>query len=225
MGKISFSQSGEDLIIDYLFNALGITLGVYVDVGANDPVHLSNTFFFYQRNWRGFCVEPQPHLCSRLRKMRSRDTVINAGIGAKDGVLMFYEMEPDTLSTFSQDAAETYAKKGHAVKRRVELPMLSVETFINQNPEAKNIDLLSLDIEADETPIVAQLINYGVRPKVIVCETRAYSPDLNGRYEVEKVDAIRALGYDVYADTFINTIFLDKGLRERGAAGLRDENA
>lgn len=103
--------------------------------------------------------------------------------------------------------------------------MLSVETFINQNPEAKNIDLLSLDIEADETPIVAQLINYGVRPKVIVCETRAYSPDLNGRYEVEKVDAIRALGYDVYADTFINTIFLDKGLRERGAAGLRDENA
>lgn len=42
MNQISYSQHGQDLIISNLFKDVGI--GIYVDVGAGDPINLSNTY-------------------------------------------------------------------------------------------------------------------------------------------------------------------------------------
>ena len=46
----SFSQRGEDLILDGMFE--GKRNGFYVDIGANHPSFLSNTRRFYDRGWR-----------------------------------------------------------------------------------------------------------------------------------------------------------------------------
>ena len=34
----SFSQSGEDMIINFIFSARGIDKPSYMDIGANDPI-------------------------------------------------------------------------------------------------------------------------------------------------------------------------------------------
>src|SRR5262245_53886441 len=46
VGHESFSQSGEDLIVAFMAYSLGIAKVTYLDVGANDPVQLSNTYYF-----------------------------------------------------------------------------------------------------------------------------------------------------------------------------------
>ena len=42
--------------------------GFFVEVGANEPRHGSQTWQFEQAGWNGVLVEPQPELAERLRR-------------------------------------------------------------------------------------------------------------------------------------------------------------
>jgi hypothetical protein len=45
--------------------------GYFVEVGANRPENLSQTFDLEQRGWTGVLIEPQPHLADELRQRSS----------------------------------------------------------------------------------------------------------------------------------------------------------
>ena len=60
--QLSFSQCGEDLLIDYVFKLRGIAQPSYIDIGANDPFYLNNTAIFYLRGCRGINIEANPKL-------------------------------------------------------------------------------------------------------------------------------------------------------------------
>ncbi len=62
--QVTYSQFGEDLIVRYLFDSLGIARPTYLDIGANHPKFSGNTFGFYKRGSRGVLVEPNPRLCN-----------------------------------------------------------------------------------------------------------------------------------------------------------------
>src|ERR1035438_273868 len=49
--------------------------GVFVEVGANDPVAGSQTWLLEQNGWQGILVEPQASLCKKLRPARPRSQV------------------------------------------------------------------------------------------------------------------------------------------------------
>jgi hypothetical protein len=78
--KISYSQNGEDLIIKDLFARTGINKPTYLDVGANDPFYISNTYLLYTKGSKGVCVEPNPKLFKKLKRKRPRDICIQSGI-------------------------------------------------------------------------------------------------------------------------------------------------
>jgi len=205
----SNAQFGEDVLLKNLFAAIGVRTGSYVDIGANDPAHFSNTYLLYRAGWRGVCVEPQQHLAERIRQFRPCDRVVNAGLGVDDGMLTFYEIHPHTLSTFDEPTARRYAQLGHTIVQEKKVPILSVTQFIKQYGIAPDLDLVSIDIEGDEHAILAELIRQGIRPKVIVCETREYAQTLGGARQEEKIRQLLELGYLVFADTYVNSIFLD----------------
>lgn len=54
---IDKSQNGESIILQELFNKLGILAGFYLDIGAGDGVELSNTYYFDQLGWYGFKID------------------------------------------------------------------------------------------------------------------------------------------------------------------------
>ena len=62
--KETFSQSGEDIIIDYILRVSGYpkVRCSYLDIGANHAKELSNTYFFYKQGIRGVLVEANPAL-------------------------------------------------------------------------------------------------------------------------------------------------------------------
>src|SRR6266498_5394456 len=95
----SFSQCGEDLIINFIFeNYFKINKPSYLDIGAHHPTYLSNTYLFYLKGCRGVCIEPDPALCDKFHKKRSRDICINAGVGvSSETSAEFYIMTTKTL--------------------------------------------------------------------------------------------------------------------------------
>ena len=54
---LSYSQEGEDLILQRIFATR--ERGFYVDVGAHHPQRFSNTYKFYRGGWRGINAQAQ----------------------------------------------------------------------------------------------------------------------------------------------------------------------
>jgi len=79
-GKKSFSRSGDDLIVKFVFDMIGIKRLSYLDVGAHHLFCLSNSALFHMTGSRGINVEPDPVLFKKFRMLRPRDVNLNNGI-------------------------------------------------------------------------------------------------------------------------------------------------
>lgn len=61
--------------------------GTFVEIGANDGLHMSNSWFFERHlGWRGMCVEANPQVFKRLQHNRPACININALISSDKGV-------------------------------------------------------------------------------------------------------------------------------------------
>ena len=92
--KKSYSQAGEDAILMYIFVMLGVPLSQcnYLDLGANHPCDMSNTWFFYQQGATGILVDANPKLAEELRRARPKDQVINACVGPVSGETLAFHV-------------------------------------------------------------------------------------------------------------------------------------
>jgi len=197
------------MIVAFLLqDILHIQTPTYLDVGAFDPVHLSNTYYFYQQGSRGVCIEPDPVLCSRIQRTRKRDICLNVGVGAQSkSSADFYILAARTLNTFSCDATVTSGRNAEqAVEQVIQVPLWGIneiiETHFDRCPNYISLDTEGLDLA------ILRTFNFGkYRPEVFCVETLDYSGQTK---ETEIEPLMKQNGYAVYADTHINTIFVDE---------------
>lgn len=213
--KKSFSQCGEDLIIADIFSKKGINNVRYLDIGANHPYRLSNTALFYLKNKSinyGVIVEPNPNLFKLLSKTRPNDVVLNIGISASTGeeYLNFYLMDPDVLSTFSQYEASEYEKLGHKIKELIKVKCININTIFENYFNGYEVDFLNIDVEGFDYEVISSINFQKYRPKVICVETVKYRSELNLRRDYKIIQLVESNGYVIYAQNFVNTIFVEK---------------
>jgi FkbM family methyltransferase len=209
VGNESFSQCGEDLVVAFTTGYLGMRrLFTYLDVGANDPVKFSNTYYFYRKGHRGVLVEPNRSLCDRLRAKRPEDATVQAGIGAAAGEADYYIMTHDGLNTFSKQEAEhqVEASRGKiAIREVIRMPLLNINDVMDEHFHGAP-DFLSVDTEGLDLAIL-ESIDYGrFRPGIICAET-LISNSRKTRPEIPEFLATK--GYVVRGGSFVNTIFVD----------------
>jgi len=208
--KESYSQSGEDLIVDFIFDTLKINTRHYLDVGAHDPTNLSNTYLFYSRGHRGVAVEPDPDLVNVFTKQRPEDTCLNVGVGEKkQRKVPFYLMEPSTLNTFSEKEAQTYQKyyPWTSLRKIVKMPIVNINDVVKKHFK-DGLDFLSIDTEGLDTAIIKSIDFKKYQPTVICVETAVYTGKSSLTKNQEIITYLRHNNYFVYADTFVNTIFV-----------------
>ncbi len=207
--KKSYSQSGEDLIVKYLFDSLNILKPTYIDIGAHHPHYLSNSALFYENGSRGINVEPDPILYSQICTIRKNDINLNIGIGDKSDVLDFFIINVPTLNTFSKKEAENYSNEGsYFIKEVKKIEVKTIGHVIEKYFDNKFPDFLSLDAEGIDEIIIKSLSKTISKPIVICVETLSFSEKGRGVKNVELIDYIISNGYYLYADTNINSIFI-----------------
>jgi hypothetical protein len=123
-------------------------------------------------------------------------------------------MDASTLSTTSSDDAAAYRELGHGVVRSVTVPALSPRSLLSAHLP-RTPDLVSLDVEGIDLDIIAAWPFDEHRPPVLIVETIEYSRDLDGRKITEIGDVMADHGYLAYADTHINTVFVDEAAYRR----------
>lgn len=208
--KVSYAQCGEDIIVDYILSGLGIEKVNYLDIGAHDPIYLSNTYYFYKQGGHGVCIEPDPSLGEAFQTARPRDIYLPIGIGATRGTGEFFVMTTPTLNTFSRVEAERYQSYGtERIERIISVEVRTIneviEEYCRKTPHFVSIDVEGLDLA------ILKTLNFSThRPRVICVETQTYTEDGSERKLVELIDMLKANDYFIYADTYINTIAVDR---------------
>ncbi|MCK4738503.1 MAG: FkbM family methyltransferase [Deltaproteobacteria bacterium] len=205
--KKTYAQSGEDIILDVLLRSIGIRKPHYLDIGAHDPMKFSNTHFFYKKGCRGVNIEPDPMLYSKFLSKRKRDVNLNIGLAEKNSTLDFYVLSARTLSTFDEVVAKKYIEfKEHDLVETIKVDVKNVNEVVALNFETYP-NFVSLDVEGLEMEILKSFDFNKIRPEVFCIETVSYD---EGIKDIKIINFMESVGYMVYADTFINTIFVDK---------------
>jgi hypothetical protein len=208
--KDSFSQAGEDVIIDFLFQTVDISKPVYLELGTNNPYSGNNTYLFYLRGAKGVLVEADCTVIPLIQKIRPKDKILNIGVGLiNQKESDFYIFETIGLSTFSKEDAEIRQKTGkNKIINVIKVPLKSINEIIAENFDIYP-DFLSIDIEGLDLSVLKTL-DFNKYPIPVICaETCVYSENHIKPKDNSIIEFMLSKGYFVYADTYINSIFVN----------------
>jgi FkbM family methyltransferase len=206
----AYSQAGEDLILEFLFNSVSITNPTYLDIGVYYPDRLSNTQLFYMNGSRGVCVEADETLIPVIKELRPEDVILNIGIGVNEmPEAEFYIFNEKGLNTFDKKEAEYRESFGtFNIERVSKVQLRPINSIIKENFNTYP-DLLSIDIEGLDLDVLKTLDFIKFPVPVICVETCTYSETHIKPKDFRIIEFMISMGYFVYADTYINTIFVN----------------
>ena len=172
--KNSNSQLGQDLWV------LGNTssAGTFLEIGAFDGFHLSNTILLEELGWRGVLVEPFVYAKQRLRKCQTK----NVAIGTS-GIVLFAKTKQPEYST-RVDLVDIDGL-GHIRKESqvVTVQSISILELLLQMNSPKHIDYVSVDTEGNELEILSQW-------DFSACTVDFWTIETNGRPDEFQIDEL-----------------------------------
>jgi FkbM family methyltransferase len=174
-----YSQNGEDYLLWSFFG--GKSAGFYVDIGAFDGIHFSNTYTFEQMGWHGICVEPNPEIFPICRVNRPGAICLpEACTGEPDQQKMkFFVEDLGLLSTAIineerlVDIEQRYRKRSleFTGMKEIQVTAHTFNEMLEQyGPKDKKIDFVSLDTEGNEIDILQSIDFYSYDIRVILVE-------------------------------------------------------
>lgn len=197
----SFSSFGEDRVLVKYLPELD---GSYIDVGAGAPIKGSNTYFFYERGWRGTTIDPIVTITNLHKKKRPSDIQINACVTDEiGGETTFYQYLADDFSTNSVSRVSELADKSIHPQRTYVVPIISLS-------ELKHVcdpllpSLLNVDVEGGELGVLRSNNWDLCRPRVIAIEEWE-SPIY---FETEVRLFLESLGYKLTSRCFLTSIYV-----------------
>lgn len=164
---LAHGQNFEDVLI---WRAVGhVENGFYLDIGAQDPVSESVSRLFYDAGWRGIHVEPTAAYAAKLRADRPDETVIEAALSDKPGVMTLFEIPDTGLSTGSVEIAHNHEKLGFTHKP-VLVPCITLEHLFEQC-QPRDIHWMKIDVEGMERHVLNGWGHSSARPWILVIES------------------------------------------------------
>ena len=154
----TFSQFGEDVLIMKFF---GGRVGFFVDVGANEPENLSQSFLLEQHGWTGILVEPQSSCCEKLRQVR-KARVFQVACGSP-------EQRGKCLLNLNETGSSLIIGEQTPGRPCEEVQVMTLDDILEQSGNPA-IDYLSIDVEGFELDVLRGFDLARHRPKLMLIE-------------------------------------------------------
>lgn len=173
--KQFFSQRGQDWFLStYVFP--GIDHGFFLDIGANHPFDLSNTYYFENNGWEGIAFEPQPRVHA-LWKGSRKTPCYQLALGDKDDVITFNSIISDTwvhalacVDTGYDGRMELIQSLGEEDSiEQIKVKQVRLDNFLTEN-NISEIDFISMDVEGYEMNVMKGIDFSHVQIKCFVIE-------------------------------------------------------
>jgi FkbM family methyltransferase len=166
-----YSQYGQDQFLDTRVFRRKLN-GFFVDIGANDGITYSNTYFFEkERKWGGICVEPHPNVFEKLKQNRNC-VIVNKGISKQNGVAEFVQIDgyAEMLSGIKSNYHQEHLARidneivHHGGERKTILVECQRLDSLLADHNIDRVDYCSVDIEGGETEVLESL---DLRQKIV----------------------------------------------------------
>ncbi len=197
----SYSQFREDKILDRIF--LDKT-GTCVEVGANDGITGSTTYYFEKKGWKCVLVEPIPELCEKIRQFRSA-FVFECAASSETGENVFYVPgSAKSRSTFSLTTPLQQEIEGEKTNvREIRVRKRTLDGILDE-VGISEIDFITIDVEGHEMAVLRGFSIERHRPRIIIVEDNSDQTDERiGMYLEEK-------GYKAFFRTGVNDWYASK---------------
>ena len=148
-------------------NALGVERGTYVDVGAYDPIHVSNTLLLHKRGWRGINVDLNPAAIARFEDLRPGDINVHAALSDVAETVTVQLFECALVNRIVPAGAS--AAKTSATTRTMQTLTLR-ELLTRHPPPGDRVDYLNVDCEGHDLSVLRGMDWGRWRPHVITVE-------------------------------------------------------
>lgn len=161
----SYSQIGQDLFVLFILN--GKRNGFFVEIGAGDGVHLSNTYLLENEfGWTGILVEPNRSFYSECSRNRTSLVKQNLILDRNGSRIKFYEKE---IGEFSH--ADGFGDSSASlIIDSYEVQSIEFNNLFNEINPPIVIDFLSIDTEGSEFEILRSVDFNKFRPRIICIE-------------------------------------------------------
>lgn len=200
----SWSQEGEDLVLDRLFKRK--KNGFYVDVGAHHPKRFSNTYLFYKKGWSGINIDSMPGTEKLFKKFRPRDITLEMGVAEKEGYLDYYIFNETALNGFSKNLSMSRDESdtSYKLQRVTKIKVFPLRKILETHMGERDIDFLNVDVEGLDLQVLKSNDWSKYRPKVVLAEILDSSFHELHRNPIALF--MSEQGYIIYAK-LVNTVF------------------
>jgi FkbM family methyltransferase len=208
--RVCFSQFGEDVVVAAMLQTLGRDTGTgfYVDVGAYDPVQVSNTCMLHLRGWRGVNIDANPAGIARFQQARPNDRNVHAAVADAETDVDFDIYTLGAISTADPAAKAAYAREGRAqLVQTITLRTRRLRDILAETvPQGQSIDLMSVDAEGFDLSVLRSNDWVRYAPLFLLVE----DPDISllDRPDSAIFHFLQPLGYRLASQTYITSIYL-----------------
>ena len=205
--RFAFSQEGEDLVLQRLFE--GQRSGVYVDVGAHHPFRFSNTCLLHKQGWRGINIDAMPGSMARFDRFRPGDINLELGVGAQPSTLEFFVFREPALNTFDPAMARERQAMGWPLAETKTVQCLPLAQILDRElPRlgANNFDLLTVDVEGLDLEVLRSNDWTRFLPRALAVEI--LDRDFSGVLQSDIGIYCASIGYLPFAKLHHTVVFL-----------------
>jgi FkbM family methyltransferase len=181
--------------------------GVFIDVGAFEPIRISNSYHFEKNNWDVYCFEANSNSIPLLKQYRKN--VFNYAIYDKDeDNIEFNVVESNGWTAgFSaielSDEISNIFKCENKIITKITVNQRTLNSLLQTElNNVKNIDILKIDIEGGELKCLHGIDFNTHRPKLILLE--------NITNDKRITDFLNANGYILHKQVSYNQFYINR---------------
>lgn len=172
-------ESHDNLLVDQVLRSYFPNFsykGVFFDVGAFEPITISNSYHFEMNDWDVYCFEANSELIPNLKNKRKN--VFHYAIGDTNLDKITFNVvhtKPNWAASFSAINIDSKYKdifgwNNRWTQKQIEVQQKTLNYIIENEIQICKIDILSIDVEGGELNVLKGLDIRKYSPKIILVE-------------------------------------------------------
>lgn len=180
-----YAQYDEDRALAHIFAQVG--RGTCLEVGANDGVNLSNTYYFEQLGWQCILVEPNSDCCNKIRKARQA-TLFECAASEKEGYAVLH-VGSGSDDVYSSLEAEQLTENRERY-RPVVVPTRTLDAILEEAGVA-SLDFVTIDVEGHESQTLRGFTLDRWKPHLVLLEDGSDMADAEVGHHMQQAGYFR----------------------------------